>query len=60
MSATNGNRSRFNIARKRRIARRMQTRALITQLAETPAPQEAPKKAAAKKTKKAEPAADEA
>lgn len=29
MSARNGNRARFNIARKRRIARRMQVRSLM-------------------------------
>lgn len=29
MSATNGNRSRFHITRKRRIARRMQMRSLM-------------------------------
>lgn len=34
MSANNGNRSRFNITRKRRIARRMQMRSLMKAQAE--------------------------
>ena len=34
MSANNGNRSRFHVDRKRRIARRMQLRAVAQALAE--------------------------
>jgi hypothetical protein len=44
MSANNGNRSRFHITRKRRIARRMQMRSLMKAQAEkaaTTAPAEA-------------------
>ena len=54
MSASNGNRSRFHINRKRRIARRMQMRSLMQEQSEKAA--EAPAKPAEKKddTKPAE------
>ena len=56
MSANNGNRSRFHINRKRRIARAIQTRALKQALGETPQAAGAPQ--AAGKKEKAPPAAD--
>ncbi len=54
MSANNGNRSRFNITRKRRIARAILTRSLKEQLATKSDATAAPKRAAAKKKKPAD------
>jgi hypothetical protein len=53
MSANNGNRSRFHINRKRRIARAIQTRSLKEALAARPESAAAPDQPAAKASKPA-------
>jgi hypothetical protein len=50
MSASNGNRSRFHINRKRRIARRMQMRSLMQEQKAAEAPTKSSEKKAETKT----------